>query len=104
MIENMLNITGGVVGGGLLLLAGLTLGTVYFGGLWITLRHCRRWQRPFLGMAVSWIGRLVILLGGGAWLLKQSVAPPLLVILLISMGFWLSRMLLITRLLVSVER
>lgn len=87
-----------------LLLAGLSLGIIYFGGLWFTLRRFHCWRQPYLWLAVSWFGRLVVLLGGGAWLLNQAVAPPLLVILLVSTGVWLSRTLLIARLLGFVER
>ena len=87
-----------------LLLAGLSLGGLYFGGLWITLRRLSRWRRPFLSMGLSWLIRLEILLGGGAWLLQHPLAPPLETILLIGLGVWLSRTLLITSLLASVER
>ncbi|MEO1125741.1 MAG: ATP synthase subunit I [Cyanobacteria bacterium J06639_16] len=88
----------------LLLLAGLSLGSVYFGGLWITLRRLPRWRRPFLRMGLSLLGRLAVLLGGGAWLLQHAIAPPLAVILLISVGVWLSRTLLVAQLLTTVER
>ncbi|MBE9066879.1 ATP synthase subunit I [Leptolyngbya cf. ectocarpi LEGE 11479] len=87
-----------------LLLAGLSLGIIYFGGLWFTLRRLHCWQKPYLWLAVSWFGRLAVLLGGGAWLLNQAVAPPLLVILLVSIGVWMGRTLLIARLLSVVER
>jgi F1F0 ATPase subunit 2 len=88
----------------LLFLAGLMLGSLYFGGLWITLRRLPRWNRPFLGMGLSFLGRLAILLGGGAWLMKHPIAPPLQAILLMSVGVWLSRTLLISRLLAAVNR
>jgi F1F0 ATPase subunit 2 len=87
-----------------LFLAGVSLGGIYFGGLWFTLRRLKRWRQPFLGMGVSWLVRLVILLSGGAWLMKQAIAPPLLVILLLSAGMWLSRTVLIAWLLSTVER
>lgn len=87
-----------------LLLAGLILGALYFGGLWITLRRLPRWRRPFLSIALSWLIRLEILLGGGAWFLQHPLAPPLPTLLLLSCGVWLSRTLLITSLLASVER
>lgn len=87
-----------------LLLAGLSLGSLYFGGLWITLRRLPRWRYPFFTMGLSWFIRLEILLGGGAWLLQHPLAPPLPTILLISCGVWLSRTLLITHLLANVER
>ena len=66
------------------LLVGLSLGIVYFGGLWFTLRRLHAWRKPYLWLAMSWFGRLAILLGGGAWLLNQTVASPLMVILLVS--------------------
>lgn len=87
-----------------LLLAGISLGGIYFGGLWFTLRRLNRWRQPFLGMGLSWLVRLEILLSGGAWLMKQAIASPLLVILLLSLGVWLSRTLLIIRLLATVEQ
>lgn len=87
-----------------LLLAGLCLGGLYFGGLWFTLQRLPRWRRPFLSMGLSWLIRLEILLGGGAWLLQHPLAPPLPTILLLSCGVWLSRTLLITSLLARVER
>ena len=87
-----------------LFFAGVGLGSIYFGGLWFTLRRLKRWRQPFLGMGISWSVRLVILLSGGAWLIKQAIAPPLLVILLLSVGVWLSRMLLVAWLLATVDR
>ncbi len=87
-----------------LLFGGLSLGSVYFVGLWLSLRHVPRWRRPFLSMWLSLLGRLAVLLGGGALLLQQSIAPPLQAILLISVGVWLSRNLLIARLIATVER
>lgn len=100
MIEVGMNVIGWLG----LVLAGVSLGSIYFGGLWFTLRRLKRWRQPFLGMGVSWLVRLVILLSGGALLIKQTIAPPLLVILLLSVGVWLSRTLLITWLLATVER
>lgn len=87
----------------LLVLAGLSLGGIYFGGLWMTLRRLPRWRRPFLGVGLSVGLRLGMLLGGGVWLWQHPIAPPLQTILLISFGVWLSRMLLITRLLAMVD-
>lgn len=87
-----------------LFLAGVSLGGVYFGGLWFTIRRLHRWRQPFLGMGVSWSVRLVILLSGGVWLMKQAIAPPLLVILLLSAGMWVSRTVLIAWLLATIER
>lgn len=84
-----------------LFLAGLSLGSVYFGGLWITLRRLPRWRRPFLGMGLSVVLRLGLLLGGGVWLWQHPFAPPLETILLIGFGVWLSRMVLIQYLLTA---
>ena len=85
----------------LLVLAGLSLGSAYFGGLWMTLQRLRRWRHPFLNIGLSFLVRLAILLGGGAWLLQHAIAPPLPTVLLLSVGVWLSR-LLMTRLLVPI--
>ena len=87
-----------------LFFAGLGLGSVYFGGLWFTLRRLRYWRQPVLGAGVSWLVRLSILLGGGAWLLKQTLVPPLWGILSLSAGVWLSRMVLIIQLLMAVDQ
>lgn len=76
----------------LLFAIGLGLGGAYFGGLWMTLRRCSQWRRPFLGMGLSLLGRLALLLGGGAWVLHLAMAPRLAAILAISCGFWLSRL------------
>lgn len=102
MLESSMNI--GLFSLPFLLITGLSLGGVYFGGLWMTLRRLPRQRRPFLSMGLSWCLRLAVLLGGGAWLLQHSIAPPLQTILLISIGVWLSRMLLIARLLKMVQQ
>ncbi|MGF1514665.1 MAG: ATP synthase subunit I [Elainellaceae cyanobacterium] len=92
----------------LLTLAGLGLGSLYFGGLWATLRRIPHCRYPFFRMGVSLVGRLAVLLGGGAWLLHTTVphtsVPPLLAILGLSAGLWFSRTLLIMRLIRMVER
>ncbi|MGB3496474.1 MAG: ATP synthase subunit I [Elainellaceae cyanobacterium] len=85
------------------LTVGLMLGSVYFGGLWMTLTRLPQWRRPFLLIGLSLMVRLTILLGGGAWLLRFAAASPLLAILLLSAGVWLSRMALIARLLATLE-
>lgn len=88
----------------LLLLAGVSLGGAYFGGLWFTLQRLPRWRRPFLSVGLSLGLRLGLLLGGGAWLWQQAIAPPLATILALSAGVWISRTLLLTTLLAAVER
>lgn len=87
-----------------LFFAGLSLGSIYFGGLWFTLRRLRYWRQPVLGVWVSWVVRLGILLGVGAWLLKQTTVPPLWGILSLGAGVWLSRIALIVQLLLTVDR
>lgn len=83
--------------------AGLLLGGAYFGGLWLTLRRLPRWRHPFLLMGLSLFVRLAVLLGVGGWLWRSSDLPPLLTVLLLSGGVWLSRLLLTARLLATVE-
>lgn len=87
-----------------LFLVGLSLGYLYFGGLWFTLRRLPRWRRPFLGMGLSWLTRLTVLLGLGGVLLRDPIAPPLQTILLLSLGVWCSRNLLITTLIGSLRK
>jgi F1F0 ATPase subunit 2 len=87
---------------GVLFIAGLILGSLYFGGLWLTLNRLPRWRHPFLALGLSLLVRLTILLGGGAWLLQSSAISPLQTILLLSAGVWLSRMVLIVRLLATM--
>ncbi|MEO1400948.1 MAG: ATP synthase subunit I [Cyanobacteria bacterium J06635_1] len=87
----------------ILLVAGLVLGGLYFGGLWMTLRRLPRWRRPFLGVGVSVLVRLTVLLGLGGLLLRYPIASPLQTILLMAVGVWLSRMVLITLLLKTLE-
>ena len=87
----------------LLLFAGLCLGGLYFWGLWMTLRRLPRWRRPFLSMGLSVLIRLIFLLGLGGLFLRYPIAPPLQTLLLIVTGVWLSRNLLITLLIATVE-
>ncbi|MEM9905294.1 MAG: ATP synthase subunit I [Cyanobacteria bacterium P01_D01_bin.44] len=86
-----------------LLLVGLLLGGLYFGGLWMTLRRVPRWRHPFLGVGVSVVLRLTMLFGLGGLLLRYPIASPLPTILIMGLGVWLSRLLLITLLLRTVE-
>lgn len=83
----------------LLFLAGLSLGGAYFGGLWITLKHFSQWHRPFLTLGLSLVGRLAMLLAAGIGVVQWAISPPLQAILLMGLGFWLGRTLLMTRLL-----
>lgn len=81
---------------GVLFLVGLGLGALYFGGLWMTLRRLPRWDRPFLGMGLSVLCRLIVLLGLGGLFLRYPIASPFQTILCMGVGVWLSRMLLIS--------
>lgn len=88
----------------ILFLVGFFLGGLYFWGLWMTLRRLPHWRHPFLGMGLSLLTRLTVLLGLGGLLLRDSIAPPLQTLLLVSLGVWLSRNLLITALIATVNR
>lgn len=77
-------------------LAGICLGTLYFGGLWMTLQRLPRWRRPFLGMGLSWALRLVILLAGGTLLLRYTSLPLIVAIALLAVGLWLVRLGMVT--------
>ncbi|MEM8808199.1 MAG: ATP synthase subunit I [Cyanobacteria bacterium P01_G01_bin.38] len=92
-----------LINAAVLLVTGLFLGGLYFGGLWVTLHRLPRWRRPFLGIGVSVLVRLTVLLGLGGLLLRYPIAAPLPTILLMGLGVWLSRMLLITLLLRTLE-
>ncbi|MEM9162618.1 MAG: ATP synthase subunit I [Cyanobacteria bacterium P01_F01_bin.4] len=92
-----------LISAAVLLVVGLTLGGLYFGGLWITLRRLSRWRRPFLGVGVSVLVRLTVLLGLGGLLLRYPIASPLQTILLMAIGVWLSRMLLVMLMLRTLE-
>lgn len=81
---------------------GLGIGGVYFGGLWLTLRQLLQWQHPYLWLTGSQLGRLAMVLGGGAWLLSRTATPPLPTILLMGAGICLSWVLLVTQWVVSL--
>ncbi|MGB3614894.1 MAG: ATP synthase subunit I [Elainellaceae cyanobacterium] len=87
----------------LLVLAGFALGSVYFGGLWATLRRLPQYRYPFFSVGGSALVRLMVLLGSGAWLLRHIATPALPAILFLGVGVWLSRMLLVVRLLRTIE-
>jgi len=76
---------------------GLVLGGLYFGGLWITMRRLPRWHRPFLGVGLSLLCRLIVLLGLGGLFLRYPIASPFQTVLVISVGVWLSRMILVSK-------
>ncbi len=86
-----------------LFVSGLCLGSAYFLGLWLTLQRLPRSRHPFLLMTLSLLIRLTVLLGMGIWLWRSAPLPPLVMILLLSAGGWLSRMILIARLSTAVK-
>ncbi|MEM7771272.1 MAG: ATP synthase subunit I [Cyanobacteria bacterium P01_A01_bin.37] len=81
----------------LLVLAGLGLGSVYFGGLWLTVQQIPTMQQP-LGMILLSFGlRLAIVLLGGYLLVSQRVEQAMIVSLLAcTAGFLMARHLLIS--------
>ena len=50
---------------------GVILGIFYFGGLWITLQHIWRTDRPKIWLGVSYLVRLLLTLTG-FWLVLQK--------------------------------
>jgi F1F0 ATPase subunit 2 len=64
--------------------AGALLGSLYFGGLWLTVSHAQQWRNPGLGVAVSLFLRLAMvamglyLLGDGHWQRYAAVVPGFL--------------------------
>lgn len=64
--------------------AGAMLGSLYFGGLWLTVSHAQHWRNPGLGVAVSLFLRLAMvamglyLLGDGHWQRYAAAVPGLL--------------------------
>lgn len=65
--------------------AGLALGAVYFGGLWLTVRRLPHWRQPALLMSISFLLRLVLLASGlylmadGHWQRYAAAVPGLLI-------------------------
>ena len=62
-------------------LAGLLLGTIYFGGLWLTLRHLLQSRRPALLTLGSYLGRLAVCLTGFILVARLGDWPGVLVCL-----------------------
>jgi len=65
--------------------AGLVLGWIYYGGLWLTLRRVIHWRQPALGMLASLMLRLAIVAIGlyvvadGHWQRYLATVPGLLI-------------------------
>jgi F1F0 ATPase subunit 2 len=64
---------------------GLVLGSLFFGGLWLTLRRIPNWRHPGLGMLASLLLRLALvgsglyLLADGHWQRYAAALPGLLI-------------------------
>lgn len=64
---------------------GLGLGSLFFGGLWLTVRQAQSWQYPGLGMLASLFLRLALvgaglyLMADGHWQRYMAAVPGLLV-------------------------
>lgn len=56
--------TGQIIGIILSFLVGLGLGGVYFGGLWLTLKHLPKIKRPFIFVITSFFARTAAVLFG----------------------------------------
>ena len=73
------------------LLVGVALGLVFFGGLWWTVRRGMASPRPALWFISSLLVRVVLTLGG-IYLVAGDQWQRLLAVLL---GFWLARLLVL---------
>jgi F1F0 ATPase subunit 2 len=73
---------------------GLVLGTIYFAGLWYSIRFVLNRNHTALWMSVSFLFRTLLVLAGFYWIMDNNWLP-----LVISLtGFLLVRTLLIKRL------
>jgi F1F0 ATPase subunit 2 len=75
-------------------IAGLVLGTMYFGGLWLTLRHLARSHQPAFLAFGSYFGRLAACFTGFYLISRVAGLPGLLVCLA---AFIIVRMVLVRR-------
>ena len=72
---------------------GVVLGSLFFGGLWLTIRLTPRWRHPGLGMLASLFLRLALvgiglyLLADGHWQRYAAALPGLL----LSRWWWVRR-------------
>ena len=88
----------------LALLIGISLGLLYFGGLWLTVRQLPSTNNPVLLTLVSFFGRISLCLVGFSWLVTKAgdYAPLPLLVSLVAF-FWI-RNTLIDRLKPSARR
>lgn len=73
----------------LLLLAGLSLGFLFFGGLYLTVRGLPRRRSPRLWLFLSFLFRTSLVLALFGWLMEGSAARLLLLVV----GFLMARFL-----------
>lgn len=72
---------------------GVALGSLYFGGLWLSVRRAPHWQHPGLGMAASLFLRLALVglglywLADGHWQRYAAALPGLL----LARWWWIRR-------------
>ena len=83
-----------ILRGALPLAVGLMLGLVYFGGLWMTVRHVVHSNIPGVVLLVSWLARTALVLGG-LWLVSSGRLQAILAFMI---GFLVARFILIARL------
>jgi len=77
-------------------LAGSGIGSIYFGGLWLTIRQLSVSRYPFALFFVSLLLRLAIAMGGFYLIIHRSTGDELIIILLICIcGFLIVRNLFI---------
>lgn len=76
------------------LLAGLVLGFLYFGGLWLTLRKLASAKQPAFLVLGSYLGRLVLCLAGFA---AVAVTTGLRGILICTAAFIAVRVIMVRR-------
>lgn len=76
------------------LIAGLALGAIYFGGLWLTLRRLVRCRQPAFLAFGSYFGRLAVCFAGFYLISKVAGMQGLLVCLA---AFIIMRMVLVRR-------
>jgi F1F0 ATPase subunit 2 len=71
--------------------AGLASGTVYFGGLWLTVVRLPRNRRPYRLLLASFIGRLAVVLAGFYLLLGEGTGMLVMAMvgLLVARQLWL---------------
>ena len=73
-------------------IAGMGLGLIYFGGLWLTLKHLPHYKRPILMTMASFLVRTAVVLLGFYLLVKGNHLDRLLVAVV---GFIIMRIIVV---------